>query len=374
MAKCDTPCISSGNPSGYSACIIIANASAAFGVPALDSRPAFDLDPFGVAAASCKMCVDGLNIGRGPSIEPVFTVNGFTFDPPLPLPLPALACESSPISTMLTPFGAENASPPLPFDTSISLELFCFMIPGMFTLITNGRARTSRPVPRRNRSRSRRLARGAYAPAGLPPAAAAAAAAARAARNCANRVVVPTAPSPRASVFVSPRSSRSSRRVASVASFSAPSFARVSLRAVFKSTVGATSPRSSIVLNDTRRGRDARRARASSTSASKRFSRVPASSPRAFASRGASGVDMKSDRRPTDGSNSNVARRRARAVGGARARGRVGDARRGVADRCATRDARRDGRRGVGGDDATRGAMGGEPTESRRTKRSRRGG
>jgi hypothetical protein len=137
------------------------------------------------------MCVDGRNIGRGPSIDPVFTVKGFVFDPPLPLPLPALACESSPISTMRTPFGAENAVSPFPFDTSISLELFCFMIPGMFTLITNALAFTSRPVPRRNRRRSRRFVVGAYAPAGFPPAAAAAAAAARAARNRANRLVAP---------------------------------------------------------------------------------------------------------------------------------------------------------------------------------------
>jgi hypothetical protein len=101
---------------------------------------------------------------------------------------------------MLTPLTIAPARGPLPLDTLISLELFCFMMPGRLTRITNGLAFTARPVPRLNFNCARRLVVGSNAPAGFPPAAAAAAAAARAAFNCANRVVAaPTVP--RESVF-----------------------------------------------------------------------------------------------------------------------------------------------------------------------------
>tara|TARA_B100001540_G_scaffold249860_1_gene225705 strand:- start:626 stop:1120 length:495 start_codon:yes stop_codon:yes gene_type:complete len=90
---------------------------------------------------------------------------------------------------MLTPLTIAPARGPLSLDTLISLELFCFMIPGRLTRITNGLACTARPVPRLNFNCARRLVVGANVPAGFPPAAAAAAAAARAAFNCANRVV-----------------------------------------------------------------------------------------------------------------------------------------------------------------------------------------
>tara|TARA_B100000683_G_C12497198_1_gene556512 strand:+ start:1470 stop:1970 length:501 start_codon:yes stop_codon:yes gene_type:complete len=90
---------------------------------------------------------------------------------------------------MLTPLTIAPARGPLSLDTLISLELFCFMIPGRLTRITNGLACTARPVPRLNFNCARRLVVGSNAPAGFPPAAAAAAAAARAAFNCANRVV-----------------------------------------------------------------------------------------------------------------------------------------------------------------------------------------
>ena len=98
----------------------IASASAACGVPAADGRPLFGFVPFGVsipAAARAGTAVDGRNIGLGPSNVPTLTENGFAFDPRLPLPLPALARESSPISTMLTPLTIAPARGPLSLDT-----------------------------------------------------------------------------------------------------------------------------------------------------------------------------------------------------------------------------------------------------------------
>jgi hypothetical protein len=210
------------------------------------------------AAACAGTAVDGRNIGRGPSNVPTLTENGFAFDPRLPLPLPALARESSPISTMLTPLAIGAARGPLPLDTLISLELFGFMMPGRLTRMTNGRAFTARPVPRLNFNRARRLFNGSNAPAGFPPAAAAAAAAARAAFNCANRVVAAPVP---------PR---------------APPLGVV--------VVASSRDKSSIVLNDTRLGRPDSRAPLGRRTAD--FTPIVVSS-RALASRGVSAVAMK---------------------------------------------------------------------------------